>query len=128
MLPDKLPDIATTSSMLPGIEGIIKFSEQGQRLVVELETLARDQQSSPQRLGEVGNAIEGLDKSIEEFGMGTPHLGILTRMFTMEKENMMGDDIFKLASDKRDLYVSIGRRAQKFDKLFRYFNERKEEV
>ena len=105
-----------------GLKQAVELCERGKGLLGELEGLIRDLKSPPQRLGQVTEALEEIDKNIEHVGLSQPVLGALIRMFIMEKENMRGDDPLKLASEMRVLYDTLHYRANKFGKLFAMYS------
>ncbi len=112
-----LPEIVSN-----GLGEAIALTTEGAKLLAQLSALIRDKQSPPKLLGEVSQALEQIDKNIEEVGLGFPILGALTRIFVMEKENMRGDDPLKLASQMNDIYQKLAHRAEKFGQLFGYYS------
>lgn len=94
-----------------------KYSEDGKKLINQLMSLIEDAKSPPQLLGQINNAINGLDRNIEELGLSCPILGALTRVFVMEKNNMRGDDPLLLASEMKELYQRLERRGKKFQEF-----------
>lgn len=126
---DQLPALSEhPDAIFPGIGDIVDLSNKGIALSNQLMSLVGDITSPPALLGKTTRELDELDDEIEAFGLSNPHLGVLTRMFTMEKENMTGDVIDELIDSKRKLYQGIGRRAQKLEKLVDYYYHRKEQI
>ena len=100
---------------------LLQLSTQGIEHINKLIDLIRDELSPPHLLGVVNQAIEETDKSIEDIGLAHPFAGTIARLFIIEKENMRGNDPLILASEMKELYLSLGRRAERLGTLFSRF-------
>ena len=109
---------------VPGISEAIALCKQGSALMRELSDLVQDPGSVPSRLKDVNLAVQQVDVNLEEIGLSFPVLGALIRIFLMEKENLRGDDILRLASETTELYQNLARRGRRFSDLFNYFESR----
>jgi len=108
---------------LAGVDEAIELTNQGCALLDQLRKLVRDPSSPVQALKEVNARVQEIDKKIEEVGLSHPILGALIRIFLMEKENLRGDDILKLASETGELYSRLARRGKRFAHLFEHFEK-----
>ena len=102
-------------SALSEIDNLVKS---GEGLISELNSLISDASSPPHLLGEMAKKIELNDRAIEEVGLSYPELGVLTRVFVMEKQNIRGSDAGKVASEMVGLYQSLQRRSRLFERFY----------
>ena len=114
---DAVPKEAALYS-IDGIEQAIEYSKEGIALIEQLRALVNDPKSSPTSLGQVGFALEVVDRKIKEVGLTTPALGALARMFVSAKENLEGKEINALVRETKQLYETTMRRAAYFDQMF----------
>lgn len=110
--------LQTSPDFMLALNEIDQLVENGKGLISELQSLISDVKSPPARLGEVSGQIEIIDKKIEEVGLSNPELGVLTRVFVMEKQNMRGSDPSLVASELETLYESLARRSQLFEQFY----------
>lgn len=113
--------VACPHPSLVGVTEALSLIEDGRRALEQLVGLVTDVSSPPAMLKEVNESLEKIDKKIEEVGLSYPVLGALIRIFLMEKENLRGDDVLKLASETRELYLRLARRSRRFANLFEHF-------
>ncbi|MDD7474116.1 MAG: glycosyltransferase family 9 protein [Bdellovibrionota bacterium] len=93
-------------------------AKEGQTLIVELEKLIKDKNSSAKLLGDINKKISELDRKIEQLGYDAPELAPLSRMFIFSKENILGTEVLDLASQTKEIYNDLERRTIKLENYF----------
>ena len=113
---DQARDAALRQTL--GVDAAIDRCALGVSSIERLLELIANPNSPPHLLGETNRVIEENDAEIEKIGLSHPILGAMIRMFIMEKENMRGSDPTVLASQMKELYETLERRARSFSGLF----------
>jgi len=103
---------------LVGLEDVVQHAREGTHAISELESLIRDSSAPAYRLGEVSEALNTIDRRIEELGYHYPYLGPVTRMFVFAKENISGSEAQELASQMGEIYQDLERRCFKLSDYF----------
>ena len=106
---------------LAGVAKVSQLVGQGKNLLSALDNAVRNHSIPPETFKEINIALEGLDKSIEEVGLTYPVIGAIIRIFLMEKDNLRGNDVLKLASQTEELYSNLERRCNRFLQLFNHY-------
>lgn len=79
---------------------------------------------SAELFDQIQSSLVQIDEAIETFGLQNPIFDPLVRLFIIERENLRGSDLSTLASQMREIYLSLERRAAKFQALLLSDNER----
>ncbi len=93
-------------------------AEDGVDLIDQLENLVKNQNSSAKDLGKVKDELTEIDRKIEQLGYDTPAIAPISRMFIFSKENISGTEVLVLASQTREIYKDLERRANKLENYF----------
>lgn len=101
--------------------GLLDLLDEGTMLARRLRDLVVDRTSEARLLGQTSGEIEEVDRRIEEYGLSHGALGLLVRMFVMEKENIRGEDPYLLTSETIGLYERTRLRSVRFLELYEHF-------
>jgi ADP-heptose:LPS heptosyltransferase len=130
-IPASLPPLSSSVTPRPeyaeklhGVQLVSQRVQAGRKLLKELAGAVRDVSIPAKRFKELNMELDALDKNIEEIGMSYPVIGAIIRIFLMEKDNLRGDDVLKLASQTEELYSNLERRCNRFLQLFNHWAER----
>lgn len=102
----------------PGLEQVLSCAKEGVRLIERLEGLVKDHSSNPKDLQVVSEALNELDRLIEQTGFHHPPVGPVTRMFVFAKENIVGTEVLELASQMGEIYRALARRCGKLQQFY----------
>ena len=94
---------------------------EGVGVLDRLIELIIDPRGNPKELHELNVRCLTIDRNIEGIGLSYAMLGAVTRMFVMEKQNLQGTDALVLARATKNIYLSLQRRLEKFNKLYSHY-------
>ena len=103
-----------------GISWLLDLTRRGKANLERLEVAVSDDSSLPGELSSLSDAISAIEQQIEDLGYQISLFGPVTRMFTIDKENLIGTEPLHLASQMRDVFSTLERRVIK---LKDYYNE-----
>jgi hypothetical protein len=106
------------SEEVAGLDQLLRYAEEGERLIDELVRLIKDSSAPAKQLGVVNQALSELDRAIESLGFEQAALGPVARMFVFAKENLSGTEALSLASQMQGNYTDLKRRVRKFSEYF----------
>jgi hypothetical protein len=98
-------------------EGLMLLSDlavRGQELIKELITHIENVKAPFDALASVNQELSELDRKIEQIGFHYSNLSPISRMFIFDKENLVGSNAVELASQMKEIYVTLQRRSKKF--------------
>lgn len=100
------------------VDELKQCAVEGTKLIGRLENLVKDKNSSPNDLGKIKNDLCEIDRKIEQLGYDTPAIAPISRMFIFSKENISGTEVLVLASQTKEIYKDLERRANKLENYF----------
>lgn len=90
----------------------------------KLKKIAFDPSIPASELEDISRMLTRYDTNLEQLSLTFPILGAIVRIFIMEKENLRGEDIFKLTDQSLEIYRVLERRLQKFQKYFSHYSNK----
>jgi ADP-heptose:LPS heptosyltransferase len=99
---------------------LAELARSGQLMIDQLIEAVSDSSVPGARLGELNEALNEIDRKVEELGLTMNILGPLSRMFIFARENLEGADVTLLAQQMKQAYIDLERRGEK---LFGYYRQ-----
>jgi hypothetical protein len=99
---------------------VATLAKTGQRVLDQLCRAVDDPSFSGPQLGELNDALNDIDRQVEELGLTMNILGPLARMFIFARENLVGTDVMALSQQMKQAYIDLERRG---GKLFSYYRD-----
>ncbi len=90
--------------------------------LLKLRKVAMDEAAPASELQEISALLTKYETILEQLSLTFPILGAIIRIFIMEKENLRGEDIFKLTEQSLEIYQTLDRRLGRFQKYFSHFS------
>jgi ADP-heptose:LPS heptosyltransferase len=89
--------------------------------LLKLKKIALDETVPASELGEISELLTKYETVLEQLSLTFPILGAIIRIFIMEKENLRGEDIFRLTDESLGIYRKLDSRLKRFQKYFSHF-------
>jgi ADP-heptose:LPS heptosyltransferase len=104
------------------VEDMLQVCSDACKSLERLKKVASDPSIPAKELEHISVSLTRYEQLLEQLSLTFPILGAIIRIFIMEKENLRGEDIFKLTDESLVIYQTLERRLLRFQKYFSHFS------